>query len=150
MELCGALKNVIAIAIGICDGMALGMNARASLITRGLREITRLGTGLGAHPLTFLGLSGIGDLTLTCTGDLSRNRSVGMEIGRGKKVEDVLGALTQVAEGVRTAEAAHQLARRHDVDMPITQGVYEVLYENRDFRQAAGDITSRQLKSEFE
>ncbi len=150
VELCGALKNVIAIAIGICDGMALGENARASLITRGLRELTRLGTELGAHPPTFLGLSGIGDLILTCTGDLSRNRSVGLEIGRGKKVKEALQGLSQVAEGVRTAESAYRLSRRHDVDMPITQGVYQVLYEGRDFREAASDITSRQLKSEFE
>jgi glycerol-3-phosphate dehydrogenase (NAD(P)+) len=150
VELGGALKNVIAIAIGISDGMEMGLNARATLITRGLREMTRLGVHMGADPLTFLGLSGIGDLILTCTGDLSRNRSVGLEIGRGKGVADVLGSLTQVAEGVKTAESAYRLSVERDVDMPITKGVYEVLYEGKDFREAARDLISRQLKSEAE
>ncbi len=150
VELGGALKNVVAIAVGIGDGMSFGANARAALITRGLREMTRLGVVLGANPLTFLGLSGIGDLTLTCTGDLSRNRTLGLEIGRGKNVESVLQGLTQVAEGVRTARSAHELAQRHAVDMPITRGVYRILYEGLDPKQAVVELTTRQLKSEFE
>ncbi len=150
VELGGALKNVIAIAVGLCDGMEFGLNARAALITRGLAEITRLGVELGANPLTFLGLSGIGDLVLTCTGDLSRNRSVGLEIGRGRPVKEVLGSLTQVAEGVRTARSAYELATRHRVDMPITTGIYQLLYEDKEPRQGVVELLTRQLKSELE
>ena len=150
VELGGALKNVIAIAVGVCDGLGLGLNARATMLTRGLAEITRLGVRLGANPLTFLGLSGIGDLVLTCTGDLSRNRRVGLEIGRGKKVDDVLRGLTQVAEGVRTTQSAYELAKKYDVDMPITEEAYAVLYEGKDPKLAVRDLTRRQLKSETE
>ena len=150
VELGGALKNVIAIAVGVADGMELGTNARAALITRGLAEITRLGAELGANPLTFLGLSGLGDLILTCTGDLSRNRRVGVEIGRGKKLEDVLAGLHQIAEGVRTARSAWELAQTHQVEMPITEAVYRVLYEGKDFRAAVREIMTRQLRSEHE
>ena len=150
VELGGALKNVIAIAVGTSDGMRFGLNARAALITRGLAEMSRLGLALGANPLTFLGLSGIGDLVLTCTGDLSRNRSVGLAIGRGEPLDEVLGGLTQVAEGVRTARSAYELAQKYDVDMPITRGVYGVLYEGEDPSSAVAELLSRQLKSEDE
>ncbi len=150
IELGGALKNVIAIAVGIADGMESGLNSRAALITRGLAEITRLGVALGANPVTFLGLSGVGDLVLTCTGDLSRNRRVGLEIGRGKSVEQVLAGLTQVAEGVRTAKSAYELAQKLGVDMPITTGVYLMLFEGKNPVEAGIELRSRQLKSEYE
>ena len=150
VELGGALKNVIAIAIGVADGMESGLNSRAALMTRGLAEITRLGVALGANPVTFLGLSGVGDLVLTCTGDLSRNRRVGLEIGRGKSVEDVLAGLTQVAEGVRTAKSAFELAQKLGVNMPITTGVYLMLFEGKNPVEAAIELRSGQLKSEYE
>ena len=150
VELGGALKNVIAIAVGIADGMEAGLNSRAALITRGLAEITRLGVELGANPVTFLGLSGVGDLVLTCTGDLSRNRRVGLEIGRGKSVAEVLGGLTQVAEGVRTTKSAYELAQKLAVDMPITAGVYGLLFEGKNPVEAGIELRSRQLKSEYE
>jgi glycerol-3-phosphate dehydrogenase (NAD(P)+) len=150
VELGGALKNVIAIAVGIGDGLELGLNSRAALFTRGLAEITRLGVKLGANPLTFLGLSGIGDLALTCTGDLSRNRRVGLALGAGKTMEEVLGELNQVAEGVKTTKSAYELAQRHGVEMPITEETYNVLYEGKDCRSAVRDLTHRQLRSEYE
>ena len=146
----GALKNVIAIAVGVADGMESGQNSRAALITRGLAEMTRLGVAMGANPVTFLGLAGVGDLVLTCTGDLSRNRRVGLEIGRGRKVDEVLGGLRQVAEGVRTARSAHELALRLGVDMPITAGVHAMLFEGKNPLEAAIELRSRQLKSETE
>lgn len=150
IELGGALKNVIAIAVGICDGLEQGLNARATLITRGLAEITRLGVKLGANPLTFLGLAGMGDLVLTCTGDLSRNRRLGLEIGRGKRIDDILAGLRQVAEGVVTSRSAHELAQSLQVDMPITEEVYQVLYQGKDYKLAAQHLMSRQLRSEHE
>ncbi|HTO09206.1 MAG TPA: NAD(P)H-dependent glycerol-3-phosphate dehydrogenase [Myxococcota bacterium] len=150
VELGGALKNVIAIAVGVADGMESGLNSRAALITRGLAEMTRLGVAMGANPVTFLGLSGVGDLVLTCTGDLSRNRQVGLEIGRGRPVPAVLAGLTQVAEGVRTAKSAYELAQKLGVDMPITSGVYLSLYEGKNPFEAASELRSRQLKSEME
>ncbi|MFI5315758.1 MAG: NAD(P)H-dependent glycerol-3-phosphate dehydrogenase [Myxococcota bacterium] len=150
VELGGALKNVIAIAVGVADGMESGLNSRAALITRGLAEMTRLGVAMGANPVTFLGLAGVGDLVLTCTGDLSRNRRVGLEIGRGRKVDEVLGELTQVAEGVRTAKSAYELAQKLGVDMPITTGVYGMLFEGKNPIEAAIELRSRQLKSETE
>ena len=150
VELGGALKNVIAIAVGVADGMESGLNSRAALITRGLAEMTRLGVAMGANPVTFLGLSGVGDLVLTCTGDLSRNRRVGLEIGRGRPVKEVLAGLTQVAEGVRTAKSAWELAQKLGVDMPITTGVYLMLFEGKDPLEAAVELRSRQLKSETE
>jgi glycerol-3-phosphate dehydrogenase (NAD(P)+) len=150
VELGGALKNVVAIAVGAVDGMGIGLNARATVITRGLAEIMRLGAVLGANPLTFLGLSGMGDLVLTATGDLSRNRTVGLRIGRGEAVADVLGGLTQVAEGVRTTQSAYELAERHHVDMPFTRAIYRVLYEGQDYRRAVLEVMGRQLKSELD
>ncbi len=141
---------MIAIAVGVVDGMQLGLNARAAIITRGLAEVTRLGVALGADPITFLGLSGVGDLALTCTGDLSRNRQVGLEIGRGRKLDEILGSMHQVAEGVRTTKSAWELAQRNGVDMPITEQAYHVLYEGKDHRRALADLTNRQLRSETE
>jgi glycerol-3-phosphate dehydrogenase (NAD(P)+) len=150
VELGGSLKNIIAIAVGCCEGMGLGQNARAALITRGLAEMRRLGEKLGANPVTFLGLSGVGDLVLTCTGSLSRNRWVGVEIGRGRPVAEVLASLTQVAEGVRTAQSAYELAQRCGVDMPITEETYRVLHLGKDPRLAIRDLVTRQLRSEHE
>ena len=123
VEIGGALKNVVAIAVGICDGLELGLNARAAVMTRGLREITRLGVSMGADPFTFLGLAGMGDLVLTCTGDLSRNRRVGIELGRGRKLPEIVAGMDEVAEGVRTTCAACALADAHDVEMPIAHSV---------------------------
>ncbi|MBI3399599.1 MAG: NAD(P)H-dependent glycerol-3-phosphate dehydrogenase [Deltaproteobacteria bacterium] len=148
VELGGALKNVIAIAAGISDGLALGMNARAALITRGLAEISRLGVSMGGHAATFAGLSGLGDLVLTCTGELSRNRSVGMMIGKGQKLPDILSEMKMVAEGVKTAEAAYALAKKHGVEMPITEQVYRVLYENKSPKDAVMDLMTRRVKEE--
>ena len=148
VELGGILKNVIAIAAGISDGLGLGMNARAALITRGLAEISRLGVSMGADAATFAGLSGLGDLVLTCTGELSRNRSVGMMIGKGRKLPDILSEMKMVAEGVKTAEAAYGLAKKHGVEMPITEQVYRVLYENKSPKDAVMDLMTRRLKEE--
>ncbi|NPB08752.1 MAG: NAD(P)-dependent glycerol-3-phosphate dehydrogenase [Thermodesulfobacteria bacterium] len=149
VELAGALKNVIAIAVGISDGLGLGLNARAALITRGLAEISRLGVRLGANPLTFSGLAGLGDLVLTCTGALSRNRTVGLRLGRGEKLKDILRDIRQVAEGVRTTVSARELARRHGVEMPITEAVYRVLYHEESPLEMAQSLLSRKLKEEF-
>ncbi|MBI5327680.1 MAG: NAD(P)H-dependent glycerol-3-phosphate dehydrogenase [Deltaproteobacteria bacterium] len=148
VELGGALKNVIAISAGISDGLGLGMNARAALITRGLAEMSRLGISMGADAATFAGLSGLGDLVLTCTGELSRNRSVGILIGKGIKLPDILSEMKMVAEGVKTAEAAYALAKKHGVEMPITEQVYRVLYENKSPKHAVMDLMTRRLKEE--
>jgi glycerol-3-phosphate dehydrogenase (NAD(P)+) len=150
VELGGALKNVIAIAIGISDGLGTGQNARAGLMTRGLREITRLGVAMGADPLTFLGLAGMGDLVLTCTGDLSRNRSVGIELGRGRKLTEIVAGMSEVAEGVRTAGATVELARRHRVEMPIAAAVHAVLEGRIAPEEAADRLMQRQLRPENE
>ncbi|MEK7689241.1 MAG: NAD(P)H-dependent glycerol-3-phosphate dehydrogenase [Deltaproteobacteria bacterium] len=149
VELSGALKNVIAIAAGISDGLSLGMNARAALITRGLAEISRLGISMGADAATFAGLSGLGDLVLTCTGELSRNRSVGMLIGKGRKLNDILSDMKMVAEGVKTAKAAYELAKKYGVEMPITEQVYSVLYEDKSPKDAVMDLMTRRLKGEL-
>ncbi|MFI5305994.1 MAG: NAD(P)H-dependent glycerol-3-phosphate dehydrogenase [Polyangiales bacterium] len=148
VEVGGALKNVIAIAAGAADGLGFGHNARAGLITRGIAEIARLAIHLGANPQTLAGLSGMGDLVLTCTGDLSRNRSVGMELGRGRALTDVLGEMTMVAEGVRTAKSAFDLARRENVDMPITTEVYRALYEGKSPISAVESLLGRALRPE--
>jgi glycerol-3-phosphate dehydrogenase (NAD(P)+) len=148
VEVGGALKNVIAIAAGAADGLGFGHNARAGLITRGIAEISRLALQLGANPQTLAGLSGMGDLVLTCTGDLSRNRSVGIELGRGRSLEDVLGEMTMVAEGVRTAKSAFDLARRENVDMPITTEVYRALYEGKSPISAVESLLGRALRAE--
>ncbi len=148
VELGGSIKNVIAIAAGICDGLGLGYNPRAALITRGLAEMARLGLVLGGKSSTFAGLAGMGDLVLTCTGDLSRNRTVGMQLGQGKTLSEILSGMRMVAEGVKTTESAYQLARRLGVEMPITEQVYRVLHENKPPRQAVLDLMTRDLKAE--
>jgi glycerol-3-phosphate dehydrogenase (NAD(P)+) len=148
VEIGGALKNVIAIAAGAGDGLGFGHNSRAALITRGLSEIGKLAARRGANPLTVAGLSGMGDLVLTCTGELSRNRTVGYEMGKGRSLEDVLATLGHVAEGVKTSKSAYDLGIKLDVDMPITQEVYRVLYEQKSPRQAVADLMTRALSRE--
>jgi len=150
VQLCGALKNVIALAAGAADGLESGLNARAALITRGLAEITRLGVAMGANPMTFAGLSGMGDLVLTCTGDLSRNRTVGLKIGRGMKVEEITKGMNMVAEGVKTTLSSYELSKKMGVDMPIIKQVYELLYEGKDPKAAVRDLMTRELKKELE
>jgi len=149
-QLGGALKNVIAIAAGAADGLMFGHNARAALITRGLAEITRLAVAMGANPHTLAGLAGMGDLVLTCTGDLSRNRTVGLKIGKGMKLKDIVDSMNMVAEGVKTSESAYALAKRTGVDMPITSQVYEILYKGKDPKIAVRDLMTRELKPELE
>jgi glycerol-3-phosphate dehydrogenase (NAD(P)+) len=149
-EVGGALKNVVAIAVGMCDGLGRGLNARAGLMTRGLREITRLGVELGANPLTFQGLSGMGDLILTCTGELSRNRQVGLELGRGRELGEIVKGMRQVAEGVRTTFAACALAEKLGVEMPIAQAVRSVLQGDLGPEEAGQRLMTRQLRSETE
>lgn len=144
----GALKNVIAIAVGAGDGLGLGHNARAGLITRGLSEIGRLAQAKGGDPHTVSGLAGLGDLVLTCTGDLSRNRTVGFELGRGAQLRDVLAQLGHVAEGVVTAKSAHALAARLQVELPICEQVYQVLFESKPPAQAVRDLLQRPLRRE--
>jgi glycerol-3-phosphate dehydrogenase (NAD(P)+) len=148
VEIGGALKNVIAVATGIAEGVGLGYNARAALITRGLAEMTRLGTKLGAEAATLAGLAGLGDLVLTCTGSLSRNRGLGVEIGRGKTLEEVLAGRETVAEGVITTRSARALAAREGVEMPIVDAVYHVLFEGQPPRDAIGALMSRELRPE--
>ncbi len=150
VELGGAVKNVIAIASGIVDGMQLGLNSRAALITRGLVEIRRLGIRLGANPHTFAGLAGVGDLILTCTGSLSRNHTVGKMIGEGNKLDDILKEMRMVAEGVKTAKSVYNLSGKLGVEMPIAQSVYAVLYEALPPRDALHRLMTRNLKSELE
>jgi glycerol-3-phosphate dehydrogenase (NAD(P)+) len=149
VEVGGALKNVIAIAAGAIDGLGFGYNSRAGLITRGLAEVGRLAARKGANPLTLAGLAGLGDLVLTCTGDLSRNRTVGFEMGRGRSLDDVLATLGHVAEGVKTTKSAFDLGNKLGVDMPITCEVYRVLYEGKAPRQAVVDIMNRALTREY-
>jgi glycerol-3-phosphate dehydrogenase (NAD(P)+) len=150
VELGGALKNVIAVAAGVSDGLGYGYNARAALITRGLVEMTRIGVAMGADERTFMGLSGMGDLVLTCTGDLSRNRSVGLELGRGRKLQDILSGMKMVAEGVKTTLSAYQLAKRLKVETPIIEQMYQILFENKEPRQAVTDLMQRSLKAEMD
>lgn len=150
LELGGPLKNIVAIAAGICDGLGYGTNTRAGLITRGLAEITRMGVKMGANPLTFSGLAGLGDLVLTCTGNLSRNRQVGLLLGQGKKLEDIIASMDMVAEGVKTARSAWRLAQNRGVDMPILEQIYQVLYENKPCREAVNALLSRDLREELE
>jgi glycerol-3-phosphate dehydrogenase (NAD(P)+) len=149
VELGGALKNVIAIAAGICDGLGLGCNARAALITRGIAEITRLGEQMGADKRTFSGLSGLGDLILTCTSPISRNYTVGMKLGEGMKLTDILATTKSVAEGIATAQSAFELSRRHGVEMPIVEQVYRVIYEDAGPAEAVRTLMTRSLKAEF-
>jgi glycerol-3-phosphate dehydrogenase (NAD(P)+) len=150
VELGGALKNVIAIAAGASDGLGFGSNARAALITRGLAEITRLGVSMGAKPLTFAGLTGIGDLILTCTGDLSRNRMVGLKISEGVPVEEIISGMKMIAEGIKTSMSAYNLAKKMGIQMPISTEVYNVIYKGKDPRKAVKDLMTRQPKGELE
>lgn len=144
----GALKNVVAIAAGISDGLGLGYNPRAALITRALAEMTRLGVALGARSATFAGLAGLGDLVLTCTGALSRNRTLGEALGRGETLEQALAGRHTVVEGVQTARTAHALARQRGVDMPIVEAVRSILFDSRDPRQALIELMTRELRPE--
>lgn len=148
VELAGSLKNVIAISAGISDGLEFGSNSLAALITRGIAEIARLGTHLGAKRETFAGLAGIGDLVLTCTGKLSRNRYVGYELGKGKPLEQIISSMKMIAEGITTTLSAHQLSQRENIEMPICEQVYLMLYKNKDPRKALQDLMSRKLKDE--
>jgi glycerol-3-phosphate dehydrogenase (NAD(P)+) len=148
VEIGAALKNVIAIGSGICRGLGLGSNSAAALITRGLAEITRLALVMGGSPRTLSGLTGLGDLVLTSTGELSRNRNVGFKLGQGLSLREILGESPMVAEGIPTCRAAHDLGRRHGVDLPIIQRMYQVLYENKDPRQAMRELMERPLTSE--
>ena len=144
----GALKNVVAIAAGVADGLGFGSNTRAALITRGLAEISRVGAAMGAQAATFAGLSGIGDLVLTCYGDASRNRRVGLALGAGRKLADVVAEMRMVAEGVKTTKVAHELARRLEVSAPLIDFMYEVLYQDRPAREAISRLMTRALRSE--
>lgn len=148
VELGGSLKNIIAIAAGIIDGVNFGDNTKAALITRGLVEMTRLGTAMGADPMTFAGLSGIGDLVVTCMSHHSRNRYVGEEIGKGKTLKQVLSEMVMVAEGVKTTKSAFQLAKVHNIEMPITEAVHKVLFDEKDPKDAVYDLMSRDAKQE--
>lgn len=148
VELGGALKNVIAIAAGISDGLAFGNNTRAALITRGVAEISRLAIQRGADPLTLSGLSGLGDLVLTCTGELSRNRAVGIKIGKGMALSQILKDTKMVAEGIKTAESAFDLSTKMNVAMPITEQVYCILYRNKNPREAVNELMTRDLRVE--
>lgn len=148
VELGGSIKNVIAIAAGVVDGLGFGNNTRAALITRGLAEMTRLGVAAGAEMQTFAGLAGMGDLILTCTGALSRNRSVGVELGRGRSLDDILGGMVQVAEGIRTAKSAHDLAAKMGIEMPIVDAMHAILFEGLSPREAVGTLMTREPKAE--
>jgi glycerol-3-phosphate dehydrogenase (NAD(P)+) len=148
VEIAGALKNVIAIAAGVLEGLGLGYNTTAALITRGLHEITRLGIALGGKPDTFAGLAGMGDLVLTCTGSLSRNRMLGVALGKGKTLSQFLAETRAVAEGVKTSKAARDLAEQHGIEMPITTEMYRVLYENESPTHALQRLMTRSLKAE--
>ncbi len=150
VELGGSVKNVIAIAAGIIDGLGLGLNTRAALITRGLTEIRRLGIKLGANPRTFTGLAGIGDLVLTCTGDLSRNHTVGKKIGQGKKLKDILSEMCMVAEGVKTTKSVYNLSRKLGVEMPISCEIYHILYDDFSPKEALYRLMTRDLKQELD
>ncbi len=148
VELGGALKNVIALAAGILEGLGMGYNTRAALITRGLAEITRLGLALGAEPATFAGLAGMGDLILTATGPLSRNHQLGVELGHGKRLDEALAGRATVAEGVNTARSAVTLGERHGVELPIAREVADVLFQGKSPRRAVADLMERELKAE--
>ena len=149
VEIGGALKNILAIVVGGADELGLGHNTRAALITRGLAEITRIAVRLGARSETLLGLSGVGDLVLTCTGDLSRNRMVGRLLARGRTMDQVRAEMKNVAEGVPTAESAHQLAQRHGIDTPIIEAVYQALYEGKTVIEVMQQLQARSLKDEW-
>lgn len=148
LEISAALKNVIAIAAGVCEGLGYGLNTRAALITRGLAEIKRLGIAMGADEATFSGLSGLGDLLLTCTGNLSRNRAVGLMLGEGKKLDQIKKEMSMVAEGIVTTQSAYDLARKMNIEMPILEQVFQILYKNKGCLEAVHDLLQRELKVE--
>ena len=148
LEISASLKNIIAIAAGVCDGLGYGLNTRAALITRGLAEITRLGMALQAEPATFSGLSGLGDLLLTCTGDLSRNRTVGLKLGEGKNLDQIKGEMNMVAEGIKTTKSGYDLAQKMNIEMPILEQVYHILYDGKNCSEAVRDLLNRELKVE--
>lgn len=148
VELGGALKNVLAVAAGIADGIGYGDNTKAALITRGLAEMKRLGKAYGADPETFSGLSGIGDLIVTCASKLSRNRAVGERIGKGENIDDILGSMDMVAEGVWTAQSAYEIAQEKNIDLPIAEETYNVIYQGKDPKQAVNDLLARRPKPE--
>ena len=150
VELGGSVKNVIAIAAGIVDGLGFGLNTRAALITRGMTEIRRLGLRLGANPRTFTGLAGFGDLILTCTGDLSRNHTLGVKIGQGQRLTEILSRTRSVAEGVHTAESVYHLSRQLNVEMPISHQTYRILYEELPPKEALQQLMTRDLKPELD
>jgi glycerol-3-phosphate dehydrogenase (NAD(P)+) len=149
VELAGACKNVIAIATGISDSLGFGSNSMAGLVTRGLTEMTRLGVSLGARQETYAGLAGIGDLVLTCTGKLSRNRYVGIELGKGKSLDEIIAGMKMIAEGITTTLSVHQLAQKEKVEMPICEQVFFVLHQGKDPKAAFRDLMSRELKDEY-
>ncbi len=148
VEIAGSVKNVMAIAAGIAEGVGYGDNAKAALITRGIAEIRRLGVAVGANPTTFSGLAGIGDLVVTCMSKHSRNRFLGEQIGRGRTLDEVLDEMQMVAEGVRTTQSVHELARRHGIEMPITEAVYRILFEGKKPSDAVNDLMTRSAKNE--
>ena len=150
VELGGALKNIIALGAGANDGWGYGENAKAAFMTRGLAEMARLGTACGANPLTFVGLAGMGDLIATCASPLSRNRYVGLEVAKGRPLEEVLAGMTSVAEGVTTTRAAHELALRFGVEMPITQAIHAILFEGKNARQGVIELMLRDPKDELD
>jgi glycerol-3-phosphate dehydrogenase (NAD(P)+) len=149
VELGGALKNIIALGAGIADGLEYGDNAKAAFMTRGLTEITALGVALGANPLTFSGLAGLGDIIATCASPLSRNHHVGEQLAKGQSLTEIMDAMTEVAEGVSTTLAARELAQQHELGMPITEKIYEVLYENVDPQQAAAELMGGDTRHEL-
>jgi glycerol-3-phosphate dehydrogenase (NAD(P)+) len=148
VELGGSVKNIIAIACGVCDGLGYGSNTKAAILTRGLTEMARLGKKFGANPETFAGLSGLGDLVTTCVSPQSRNRSVGELLGKGKTIQQILKNMKMVAEGVDTAKAVYLLSQRHKIPMPITEEVYKILYQNKNPQKAVTDLMNRKVKSE--
>lgn len=148
VEMAGALKNVVAIAAGVLEGMGFGYNTMAALLTRGLAEMARLGKAMGGDTTTFSGLAGMGDLVLTCTGGLSRNRTLGVRLGKGEKLDAIMNGATTVAEGVRTARAARDLARRYRIEMPVVEEVYQLLYEGKDPKHTVASLMNRELKGE--
>ena len=150
VECGGAIKNVIAIAAGAADGLGFGHNTRAMLITRGLSEMVKLSLVRGGEAITLAGLAGMGDLVLTCTGDLSRNRTVGLELGKGRKLAEIVANLGHVAEGVKTTKSAYDLSKKLGIELPIITEVYRVLYEDKPVLQAVKDLMGRELTSEFE
>ncbi len=148
LEISASYKNIIAIAAGVCDGLGYGLNTRAALITRGLTEMTRLGTALGADISTFSGLSGLGDLLLTCTGDLSRNRTVGLKLGQGKKLEEIVKEMKMVAEGIKTTRSIFEIRKKYTVETPILNEVYKIIYQGKKCSLAVSDLLARELKVE--